>query len=438
MDDLRSTLLELASQAEIDECMLVKLSSRLFGHRDNDTTLSASSLSRVSFSSPLGFLQAALPHIPTEILRRALNPHGGHVEDIDMEAIIEGLLTDEYLRELEARGYHRLDEGGEPESVAREANVETGRRSGETKTRNRRARKGTTISLGDVRQTQPALLPPTRLNRARSLIAPARDPWTQLSSLATHISSLLPPYPPSFFLSFFHSPEYSTPYDALRAALTSLCAEQSTSSQQTALLSGILDILLPSQENLDPQQRLRLVSDSQLALDGAQGRGEDALDLAILLHDLYSDSAPDRLRVGVYHSSVPEPCSRGKLPKSPEIFSSSPLPVPHQLSPSPSAKSPKPNPFQWQTVPVRKAPLSGPNPLSAFIPAYNNISSNGSGGGNTGELSFSQQRKRIGERMKKRNDLLRQASQAWQKGNAETRGGEVALYFAERVRSLLL
>jgi hypothetical protein len=31
--------------------------------------------------------------------------------------------------------------------------------------------------------------------------------------------------------------------------------------------------------------------------------------------------------------------------------------------------------------------------------------------------------------------MLREASRMWQKGNAKTRGGEVALYFAHRVRT---
>lgn len=39
----------------------------------------------------------------------------------------------------------------------------------------------------------------------------------------------------------------------------------------------------------------------------------------------------------------------------------------------------------------------------------------------------------MGESMRKRDELLLEASKMWQKGNKKTRGGEVAFYFAERV-----
>jgi hypothetical protein len=49
----------------------------------------------------------------------------------------------------------------------------------------------------------------------RSKVSATPDPWTRISSLSTHVASLLPPYPPSFFQSFFHSPIHTTSYDAL-------------------------------------------------------------------------------------------------------------------------------------------------------------------------------------------------------------------------------
>jgi len=36
--------------------------------------------------------------------------------------------------------------------------------------------------------------------------------------------------------------------------------------------------------------------------------------------------------------------------------------------------------------------------------------------------------------LRKRDELLKEASKAWRRGNTKTRGGEVALYFAERAR----
>ena len=42
------------------------------------------------------------------------------------------------------------------------------------------------------------------------------------------------------------------------------------------------------------------------------------------------------------------------------------------------------------------------------------------------------------ETMRKRDEALREAARMWQRGNSKSRGGEVAFYFAERVRGLFL
>jgi hypothetical protein len=97
-------------------------------------------------------------------------------------------------------------------------------------------------------------------------------------------------------------------------------------------------------------------------------------------------------------------------------------------------------------VPNRKVYNREPHPLSAHIPAYtrdvNGIKVRGAGNvygkggkGDVGELGqgLQEHRRRVGESMRKRDELLQEASRLWQKGNKKTRGGEVAFYFAERV-----
>ena len=111
---LRDTLGLLATQASEQE-LSDDFASSVNGHPSTtdstsylgDTTTSESSFSISassyhSFSSPLGFLQAALPHIPTERLREALDGDSDSENgDINMEVVVERLLSNEYVRELE-------------------------------------------------------------------------------------------------------------------------------------------------------------------------------------------------------------------------------------------------------------------------------------------------------------------------------------------------
>ncbi|EPQ56733.1 hypothetical protein GLOTRDRAFT_75580 [Gloeophyllum trabeum ATCC 11539] len=88
---------------------------------------------------------------------------------------------------------------------------------------------------------------------------------------------------------------------------------------------------------------------------------------------------------------------------------------------------PPPRDNAWHQIPPRKA--GGPHPLASYIPAYSGAKvrggGNGLGKGGKGD---------VGELRRKRDEALREASRYWQSGSAKTRGGEVALYFAERAR----
>ncbi|KAF9219707.1 hypothetical protein BS17DRAFT_821355 [Gyrodon lividus] len=504
VEELRTTLKELANQAAeqydnelCDELDSVHLSSNylttdesgsspdFYGETTESSTASDSSaISHHSFSSPLGFLQAALPHISPSKLRRALSDAGaGDEGDFDMEAVVETLLSNEYIRELEERGLDGLDDDGLPLPLTDESiwtPVEAKKRPGSVnaKAAKKKNARGKTITLVDIRQKQH--ISPS--STSGPLATPIPDPWTQLSSLSVHLATLLPPHPASFFQSHFHSPNYSSPAKALRAALSSISGTQDAPSSDapTSTLFTMLDIIgaSPIYTLLDAEQRTTLYSDVQLALSATLFRADDAIDIVWLLLELDLDLKSGSLAMGVYH--IPQPQARSPMSQSSSLAWASPLGSPTSPkalervgnwtmklplgppSPQPpptskrkgslSAASPtttNSNPFEWQTVP-QKPPPKGPHSLALHIPAYNNNNDNkravgggkvrgagnglGKGGrGDVGELSPDLKRRKA-ESLKKRDEMLREASKAWRRGNSKTRGGEVALYFAERAR----
>jgi hypothetical protein len=188
------------------------------------------------------------------------------------------------------------------------------------------------IILSDIRQQHNVRPSPssTRMtdgsNIKRPKVGATPDPWTQISSLSTHIASLLPPHPPSFFQSFFHSPIHTTSYDALRGALTSLCKNKQDKANYTTIVSNIMDIL--SLDN-NPELKARRIADIRLSVTVADGRATEALDLANVLRDL--DTRPG---MGLSHLLPPLPPSQSKV---------------MLRSPSPTSGN-KPSPYEWHIV----------------------------------------------------------------------------------------
>ncbi|KAG9309905.1 hypothetical protein JVU11DRAFT_9937 [Chiua virens] len=484
VDALRRTLKELANQAtaqyeheladELDSSNLSSLcrttddsnsSPDLYGETtETSATSDSSAISYQSFSSPIGFLQAALPHVPLSQLQRALSKAGaGNEGDVDMESVVETILTSEFIHELEERGLDALDDDlRSPDDDLPWKCVEAKKKptlNGKASKKKNTRRK--TITLVDIRQQQHQQ--PSTPSRT---LAP--DPWTQLASLSEHLATLLPPHTPSFFQSHFHSPAYSSPSKALRTALSSVAGTQSdSSSEATTTLFTMLDVLRdsPAYASLDTEQRSTLYSDAQLALRATHGCGDDAIDVVWLLLELDLDLESGTLAMGVYHSQSPLSPSSSSAWSSPSAPSSPPLPArrdrssstsravrqlpsgPPPVLPPPTSKrksmssasstsiSPtttKPHPFQWQTVPEK--PPKGPHPLALHIPAYDSTNQsrrsavgkgNGlrkGGKGDVGELSRPDLRQRMAASLRKRDELLREASKAWSRGNAKTRG----------------
>ncbi|KAI6014038.1 hypothetical protein BKA83DRAFT_685580 [Pisolithus microcarpus] len=455
---LRDNLNQLASQATeqyeselCDELDSAHLSSQClstddscsspgyFGETTESIASESSVISNQSFSSPLGFLQAALPHIPPSKLRRALSEAGSSdLSSIDMESIIESLSTKEYIRELEERGLVGLDEEDLSRSIRDE---ETWHRI-------------------DIRQRQH--IPSSARG---SVSAQVPDVWTQLSSISEYLASLLPPNSPKFFQSYFHSPKYTTPARAVRAALSDIAGKitesanhtRSPDSGNTSVLFGLLDIIResPTYAELEPAQRSIVYSDTQLALSATRGRGDDSLDIISLLLGLELDVQTGSLAMGVYHlpQSPLSPTSSSACLSSPASPSKSPIWVTNGVSHSPPVTKRVPhsptkaghsNALNWQTVTSRKPPPDNRSrSLSLSIPAQWKSLIRGTGNGfgkggkgDVGELTSARgnMRRHLTESWRKENELLREASRAWRSGNSKSRGGEIAQYFAERAR----
>lgn len=433
--------------------------------------------------TPEEFLQASFPNTP---LIRIQDLLASGV--LDLEAIVEELLNEEYVRELDERGVNAESSSTDADSGVwflvekqRSRNKDKNQAKSSTTIPPKKAvskgggkrgkkLKGQTIALVDVRQSQHRPRPASSLGNGGVRAAP--DLWSQITSLSEYLSDLFTPISTvqsSFFLPFFHSPQYATPAAAIRAALEDIIRKRNKGKVNqardedavTMALFPLLDIVCahPSFENLDSVVRTRLCDDAQLALRATGGVSDVALDIVLLLREMDVD-ATRNMQMGAYHSSA-----SFSPPTSPRPTS----PIPNFLSPSLSngiAQSEtwetklsfingKNSENAWQTVKPR--PLKPPlvHPLASHIPAYSSENSrklarvkrgtgntSGKGGkGDVGELSNGSSgggwsnitARQISAYGKQRDDALRDASRYWQRGNAKTRGGEVALYFAERV-----
>lgn len=388
-----------------------------------------------SLTSPLRFLQTAFPHLPTSRLKSAL---GGveNMEEIDMESIVETILAEELVKELDERGSEEkqmaVEQPWEPVLPRQMA-------------RKQKRKAGKTITFGDVRQKQLAR-PASTPNSPR---AAAADPWTQLSSVASHLETLIPYTTAAQFQSVFHSPQYSTPSDALRAALAAIASPMpsfdETAPEENQMLFGMFDILQGSDiyRDLPDVDREQMMSDARLALCVTQQQPDAALDVVWLLREVDGG----QVDWGIYHSPVPTSPTTSTNGRASKYTTQLPSGPPSIAPPKGKARlgaqsapnSPSVPSTAWQTIPV--TPRKSANPHADFIPAYNTETTRTKNGKTKKAVKIggvSSHKQRAGELMQQRTEALREASRAWQRGNSLTRGGEVAFYFAERVSCLLV
>ncbi|KAI1793497.1 hypothetical protein LXA43DRAFT_1001009 [Ganoderma leucocontextum] len=448
------------SQLQASSTSLADDTSSSFDYSTTDisgytSTSSRSDASSQPFSHPLGFLRAAFPQVSISKLKKILASHGGRIDDLDMEALVEEVLTAEYVRELEERG---LDES-DSKVMGYEGPWElVERKTKGVPKQKRHFKKGTTFTLVDVRQQQHAR--PTPSSSSPHTGVP--DPWTQLASVASHLAMLIPSQPVSYFQSIFHSPNYSSPGQALRAALVQISRQVSKHSndelteEESPLLFSMFEILTTSHmySDLNVEQRDQLLEDALFALRATGGDPNTALDIVQILVELDADLTSKEYTWGVYHQKAPQLKVTTKLPSGPPNIPPPPdIPRRSQTLPSPSSlEKARPPPNGWKTIPAKPSP-DGPHPLAGVIRAYTIQSptkparkvrgagnGNGKGGkGDVGELQMSSKvaaAKREWELQEQRRAALREAGKAWQTGHSKNHGGEIAFYFAERAREL--
>lgn len=326
----------------------------------NDNGKSSASSSSSSSDLSLVFLRNALPDVPTAKLKQALDKRDA--ENLEIWDVISMLLKEESIRELEERC---LDTSENEERNLGSSNVDRDMSWELPKKKGKEKEKRISRKNADYRpktKNIELIIPlPTfqRLNshtRTRCSLSSSADLWTHLSSLSTRLSSLLS-RPPSFFFSYFHSPEYATSHDALRSALISLSDYEPSSDlseENKTLLINILDIVLPSGSDqdldLNIDQRSRIISDVELAICATEGREDDALDLVYLLRELYDDSI-----MGLKHLPAP--------PLSPSQASGS------HVSTNGSSRSP------LSARPSESLPTSPRRGKANFLPTFSDSSS---------------------------------------------------------------
>ncbi|KAI0272736.1 hypothetical protein BC834DRAFT_361426 [Gloeopeniophorella convolvens] len=465
LHELRHTLAELAAGADLDEQHIHEsLSSfRIEGSSLNssviegnsevffadsaitDTTSPSASLnsssSVASFSSPLGFLQAAFPGVPSTRFTNAISEAGhgsSSADDVDIERVIQLLLTQEYLKDLEERGLDALEDEdvSRPQPQWRTVDYKTKKRKGKVKA----------VAVNDVRQQHHVSKIAPR-HGPTSAIPPKFsevDAWTAVSSLSAHLASLLPPHPESFFKSFFHSPESESPAAAARQALTSIFETNAVdgSSLDMIVLSSMQELIRSSVEynELDAEDQDRFVSDTVLCLGAAKSRQDEALDLVWLLRSLDADLAGE-WKMGPYHyKPLPRQERAPNPPGSTKDATYRPSTAHTKpLSGHPPGRPPPQPQNAWNAVPYRKAP-AGANPHAAFIPAYN--TANGARRSSVDRVGpvrardAIKQRRRLDGLAAHREKAIMSAAKAWKGGNAKNRGGEVAMFYAEEARKL--
>lgn len=439
---LRQTLTELAVAANENHDEQT-ISEAISGSHIDDSTLSGSTLegysgslstpttdstsplasprstssSAASFSSPLGFLRAAFPEVPSARLESVIADatcKDGWGEGVDIERAVQLLLTQEYIHALEEGG---LDAQEDDLTPMYSPDLLTVKARGKMK-----KAKMKTYTINDIRQQQHISERPHRHAPHRRDIPPRSsdvDIWTAVSSLSAQLSSLLPPHSESFFKSFFHSPESKSPAAALRCALTAITSAEDNDARSldaTVLLS-LQDILrsTPEYNEQGPEERERILSDAHLCLRAVQSRHGDALDLVWLLHSLDSGELAE----------VPLHSQDRLGDHSTELSAITPSPVFGAIYAGSvsSHRGPSSQPDEWNVVPRRKPPSTG-NRHACFIPAHKIP---------THQLDSEKLKQRLKYFEECLTETHMSAARAWKGSNSKNLGKEVALYHVDEV-----
>jgi hypothetical protein len=388
------------------------------------------SISTTSFPSLLGFLQAVFPEIPRTQLERVITDVScdeGFADGVDVERIIQLLLTEEYPGDPgEDGGTFGALENTHPSVSRGEERVASAKGK-------KRKKKLKTVALFDIRQQQHVDEGASE-SRHGSRILPSKssdvDVWTSVSSISSQLATLLHPHSESFFKSYFHSPESKTPAMAVRNALTAITGSRGddVSSPDMIVLLNLHDILRSTSEytELSEEEQKRLFLDARICLQAVGSRTDDALDLVWLLRGLDADDAAG-WKIA--------PCHQGLLPFQDNFI---PETSKNKLFPTSAAPSwprlPSQTQDDWNVVTNRKRPTAAKR-HSVSIPASVHPH-----GASTHQIGFARDMDpvRPEERCDDLQTRIREASvsaaRAWKGGNSKNMGRQVATYYVEEVR----
>ncbi|KAG8756706.1 hypothetical protein FRC14_002813 [Serendipita sp. 396] len=276
IDALRVTLSTLAADA-----LAISIStSDILGSGDPNDCSSNSALPSTTSShsseitsSALQFLRAAFPDLQLHLLQDAIEDASNEGGIVEMEKIVEELLSAELLTDQD-------------EFILDSPTV--GSQSGTRgKAAKRKKAKLQKIIIGDVRQ-RPLSSSPNQVVASDRI-----DPWTQLSSLADYLSTLLPTSS-STLLSLFHSPDYPTTFAALSSYLDSLPASKCSEEELDTALISMNDILAADDFNAQWAEKCLRSTDCRVS---------DALDLYVALQRL-DESGP------ITHAKAPNEANK--------------------------------------------------------------------------------------------------------------------------------
>ena len=365
LEILKEQLAALAAQAIVDNCSLKDKAPSLPDdmHGSGSSHMASSHSAETStttdppsLESPLTFLRQAFPDISVESLQDALLKTG-QTELLNMERIVEGLLSQELLA-----AFQQQENIKSPVAVEKEWQVTTKKKA----MKGKKAVKAKAVPLIDMRQRQHQSSPGA--SASPTTAQGNMDPWSHLVSLASYLSDLLPSHSASEFLSAFHSPQHATPYDALISFLNSV---KPGKREEVAVDNDLITLMRLCVGDDQDEDSFDAILGRKCIL-ATEGRIGDALDLFKLVQDM-EFSGP------IVHLPVPtlSTCQNDPLPtKSPTSPTRG-----KSKSPIPTNQATKARPMQhrtfaqaatdsWTRVEKRKPTAVQSHPHASFSPSY--------------------------------------------------------------------
>lgn len=413
LEDLREILSGLAAEAVVDSPSVIITTSKSSSHPSSTSGLqSPFTLSSASgnISSPLAFLRAAFPDLSVQVLQDAVDNASLQDETVDMQSIVEELLSAELLSSPDS---DLFDEG----------NWEAAPIEKTSKKKGKQAAKPRKIIMGDVRQRQLMESPSQRLALGDQI-----DPWSQLSSLAEYISTLVP-IPAARLLSSFHSPDYPTAFDALAAQMNSVKLSPRSEDDIDADLIAMTEMMAGSggADEIDAQW-------ARKCIQVTNGRIADAMDLYGILKEIkqlapISHLKPPDLSRNDKPVPISSPTRSSTVPRYPAVKI-------HPTKPPPISPS-TPSSSEWHMVEKRPPKAPQHHPHAEFIPAYRNMKTFHAATVPQRTIDEVTQKRAIEQSFRdKRAEALRKASQHWQRGQ-DGYARQVAGFYADEANRYL-